>query len=393
MLKAIFTTFPFFVCLFWSAVLVIDNFFTRNRAKDHLFLFMLVSCFLYFCHCIYYNGDRSLFILYDALYAFSNLAVYPLFYLYILSLTKPDVLKIKSYFILIPSIVVGAASLISALMMTEPELSWYIDNVAYVQHSKVPFFWGKFHHITDYVRMGIFAIQIVPLVYFGLKRISDYNKEIKNYYSDTEKKTMSTIGRLMVYIVIISSCSFAVNIIGRQVFNASVLLIIPSISFGTMLFAIGYVGSKRDFMAVDFFKEVASDDRVIKAHKSEELPEPDSKNLSGVILHLITSKDLYKQPDIKVSDIAILLNTNRTYIYHAINKDLNISFSDLINHYRVECAKKLLCSFKNERPNMQLVIEESGFSSESSFYRIFKKATGKTPAQWVLSCGSEPERK
>lgn len=393
MLKAIFTTFPFFVCAFWMFVLIFDNRISRNKARTHLIFFMMVSAFLYFCHCIYYNGDRALFILYDALYSFSNLATYPLFFLYILSLTKPEALKFKTYLLLLlPSFIIGISSLVSTLMMTPGELSWYIDNVAYSRYDYVSFFWGKFHQINDFIRMGVFALQIIPIVYYGLKSISNYNNEIRNYYSsDVDKKTFSSISRLMIYILVISLCSFAANFLGRQVFNASALLIIPSFSFGVMLFAIGYVGGKIEFVASDFLKDIASDEKNLPVAGNDD--KPLSNDLSQEIVRLISSRQLYKKQDLKVTDIAALLNTNRTYVYQAINVDLNVSFSDLINHYRVDNAKKMLSESKAGKLDMQEIIEESGFQSESSFYRIFKKVTGMTPNQWVLSYGTSQERK
>ena len=58
------------------------------------------------------------------------------------------------------------------------------------------------------------------------------------------------------------------------------------------------------------------------------------------------------------------------------------SFPDYINSYRVKFAQRLLKS--NPGRPLSGVAEESGFSSESSFFRNFKALTGKTPNQWLM---------
>lgn len=124
------------------------------------------------------------------------------------------------------------------------------------------------------------------------------------------------------------------------------------------------------------------------AKKSPEEAEKDiaeeakksKQELQEQISRLIEEKQLFRKKDIRISDIASELATNRTYISLIVNSYLGTSFSDLINGYRIEYAQKLM----KEHPEMSHteVAEESGFSSRTSFLRTFKAKTGLSPTEW-----------
>ena len=107
---------------------------------------------------------------------------------------------------------------------------------------------------------------------------------------------------------------------------------------------------------------------------------PTSLQLSEQLSQIIEKEELFKQPDLRVSDIAARLATNRTYISAIIKSLSGENFSDMINGYRVRHAQKLM----KEHPEMSVteIAEESGFSSRSAFYRNFKEMTGLSPAEW-----------
>ena len=110
---------------------------------------------------------------------------------------------------------------------------------------------------------------------------------------------------------------------------------------------------------------------------------PTSLQLSEQLSQIIEKEELFKQPDLRVSDIAARLATNRTYISAIIKSLSGENFSDMINGYRVRHAQKLM----KEHPEMSVteIAEESGFSSRSAFYRNFKEMTGLSPAEWKKS--------
>ena len=89
----------------------------------------------------------------------------------------------------------------------------------------------------------------------------------------------------------------------------------------------------------------------------------------------------YLLSDLKLSDVSAMLSTNSRYVSEAIKNQRGCSFTQFVNGYRVEYAKKMLLSQPDRK--MTEVISASGFSGESSFFRIFKSFTGLTPGEWI----------
>lgn len=118
--------------------------------------------------------------------------------------------------------------------------------------------------------------------------------------------------------------------------------------------------------------------------EEEEAEESDKTNtgteLMRQISQLMEQEQLYLDSDLKLADLATRLHTNRNAVSACINSQRGYSFSQFISNYRVEHAKQLL----RQHPDMKMteVWMQSGFTTESSFFRAFKAATGLTPTEW-----------
>ena len=98
------------------------------------------------------------------------------------------------------------------------------------------------------------------------------------------------------------------------------------------------------------------------------------------IIQLMENERLFLNPDLKLSDLASALATNRSIVSSCINSQRNCSFTQFINTYRVNHAKDLM----RRQPDIKIleVWTASGFTSESYFFRAFKADTGMTPSEW-----------
>ncbi|MFA6676315.1 MAG: helix-turn-helix domain-containing protein [Bacteroidales bacterium] len=164
--------------------------------------------------------------------------------------------------------------------------------------------------------------------------------------------------------------------------NNQVIVYIISISLSIFAFSIAYIGENQKFNIIDFEQEKQKED---STHNDTSLSPQMFRTLSEKIDDIIKKEKLYLNSDLRVSDIATRLNSNRTYIHQAINKERSLSFSEYINHFRIEHSKQLIIDKinKGENPTIQDIIYESGFTNMSSFYRVFKNETGYTPHSWI----------
>ena len=95
---------------------------------------------------------------------------------------------------------------------------------------------------------------------------------------------------------------------------------------------------------------------------------------------MVDGERLYLQPNLKINDLAQRLNTNREYIYRAINIGMGLSFADFINSRRIDYAARLLED--NPQTLLSEVVHKAGFSSPSAFYRNWKRFKDYSPKVW-----------
>ena len=97
------------------------------------------------------------------------------------------------------------------------------------------------------------------------------------------------------------------------------------------------------------------------------------------ICELMENEQPFLNSNLKITDVAAMLHTNRTYVSNCINNQRNCSFMQFINTYRVAYAQKLMKETDKKMPEIWLT---SGFANETSFFRTFKTVTGMTPNEW-----------
>ncbi|MBV6645543.1 MAG: AraC family transcriptional regulator [Cyclobacteriaceae bacterium] len=65
-----------------------------------------------------------------------------------------------------------------------------------------------------------------------------------------------------------------------------------------------------------------------------------------------------------------------------INQKYGCSFKEVVNQYRVENAKTLMNGSAGKKLSVTYIGLKSGFNNKVSFYRTFKKYTGKSPSEY-----------
>lgn len=99
--------------------------------------------------------------------------------------------------------------------------------------------------------------------------------------------------------------------------------------------------------------------------------------------YLLSSKR-YLSPDLTLAILAQEMEVSQKYLSRSINLYLKCNFFELINKMRVEEAKQQLLNLDSSGYNIDSIYTECGFKSRSTFFLVFKKITGQTPATWLL---------
>ncbi len=102
-------------------------------------------------------------------------------------------------------------------------------------------------------------------------------------------------------------------------------------------------------------------------------------------MYLLFEKEhVYLNPRLRLSELAMVLGTNRTYLSQYFNQNCESTFYDFVNDYRIHHAKLLLHSTDD---TLETIAMNSGFNSLSTFRRAFVQREGMSPIEFRASNG------
>ncbi|MBS9464262.1 AraC family transcriptional regulator [Flagellimonas sp. 389] len=105
-----------------------------------------------------------------------------------------------------------------------------------------------------------------------------------------------------------------------------------------------------------------------------------AENLFERLDTLMAENELYKNANLKSSDVAQKLQISVHQLSQLLNDNAGKSFPLFINEYRIEKALQMLT--ESEHLTLESIGYECGFNSKSTFYTSFKKIMGTTPAKY-----------
>jgi hypothetical protein len=181
---------PMYVTFFWAVVLLLTK-RENNRAKFFLGFFMFTAFLLYLSHSIFFQRFVSAYLIFDPIYSFASLSVYPLYFWYIKLLTVETGYHWHNLSLLIPAIVISSISFVLYLLMSEKERIDYI--LGFLLKSKTDFSYSTLMQLQKYTYFFgrfIFAIQVIWFLFYGQKLVRSYNKQIANFYSNLESRSI-----------------------------------------------------------------------------------------------------------------------------------------------------------------------------------------------------------
>ncbi len=372
---------PVLICLIGAIVLFSNS---KNQiSKKYLAFLFFISFVNYLTHVAYFNHLYKLFAFLDNIWIFTSLSVYPLFYYYIRLLTQDEKIDWKWAKILYPAAFLSLFSFVLYFSMNSAELEAYIKGVMYHQEeyatdcNKII----KLQSLKNNLFKIIFIIQTPIYAVWASHMLSNFDRRMKDFYSTIEYKSMCKARWMLYAFVFASIISIISSSIGKDFFiDKPNLLMIPSITHSLFLLIIIIVATYQNFTIIDYNQDLAlslSQQETI-SHKLQIPDGLDSKSIE----HLLKSKMAFTNQNLRITDVAKMLGTNRTYISRIINEDMGTNFCDLVNKHRVEYAKELMDNPENTHLTLQEIAEYAGFASISSFYRIFNNSEKKSPGKY-----------
>jgi AraC-like DNA-binding protein len=115
-----------------------------------------------------------------------------------------------------------------------------------------------------------------------------------------------------------------------------------------------------------------------------EVPDVDPlRELSKRLLKTMDEKKPYLNPEFSLDDLADLLEVPKHHLYYCFQNVLHTKFTRLRTAYRIEYAKRLLEKSDLRKITLDAVGQQSGFATNSGFYKTFKAEVGCAPGTYA----------
>lgn len=237
---------------------------------------------------------------------------------------------------------------------------------------------GRWYYVRSALVVTHFLAYLVAVVLMLWK----YTRRLK-----TETASASDRAALAQVRFLVASClviwvtavlRFALDQTART--NLLVPLLVSGVVYG-----LGYMTmagrAEADEVARPEAPEPAATAPAAKYERSTLTPERAERYLKRLV-ELMESERPYVDGDLNLQKLAGRLSIPAQHLSQTLNGRLNRSFTDFVNAYRVEDAKRRLKDPSLKHYSVLAIAEEVGFNSKSSFNAVFKKHTGMTPSEF-----------
>jgi AraC-like DNA-binding protein len=117
--------------------------------------------------------------------------------------------------------------------------------------------------------------------------------------------------------------------------------------------------------------------------RKKQLRKNPENLISNYVVRLLEEKKPYLDCELTLGKVADMLEMTEYELTRLLHTDMQTSFYDLINGYRIEAVKEKLLQPDSKKYTIMSAAYESGFNSSSTFYRVFKEHTGMQPGEFM----------
>lgn len=352
----------------------------RSYRLQHRLLGTAIACFAAICIkiVIYSIGLESRYRWLEYFPLAFETATPPLLYLYCLSLTEAKFKLTKRrvfHFIPFAFFMFYALAFYSNILLVDSnQAREHLLNIYHLELVK---------SFEDYFTVASILTYLL-LASFVLKKL---RLQADNYTSDNSHGVFSWLRSIQVLMFVL-----IILLISNMIIDRAGLTLPDSINHWKIYFlylagVIYYLGFRAVKSPFILKQEALNSPR--KSEITEHSQKAKERDLATKIENTIKEKTLYLSPTFCIQELSELIQVNQKTVSQVINRYLGCTFRDLINQNRIEMAKKLLLSNKDNGVSILSQALECGFNSEASFYRVFKKHTGKSPTQYIKALNKE----
>ncbi|MCK8519959.1 AraC family transcriptional regulator [Aquimarina sp. D1M17] len=305
-----------------------------------------------------------------------SLAVGPLLYFYVKSITTPNFkFRKKDFFHFVP-----------VLVFVIYKISIFIYDAQQPGFDQTQNGYLKINLDEKYIQplVGIIEnIQMLLYLAFTLQIFYAYKKRIQEFFSNTYALELNWMRNFLFIYSFLFLYSIFESTIGNLIIDLHWTQRWWYQFFSAL--AIIYIGIKGYFTNTNTLNNLDFNITSKKTTQSNSEKETNATlaDSKTKIEHYIQEHRPFLDPDLNLTQLAKMLKMSVPELSETINSGFNKNFNDFINEYRVHEVQKMLREGKQKKLSLLGIAYECGFNSKATFNRVFKKFTNTSPSQYV----------
>ncbi len=235
--------------------------------------------------------------------------------------------------------------------------------------------------IADIIFMAIVTVYIA----LTLCMLRSYSKRLRDIFASTENRELTWIWLITIsagiYLLVgfvdtlSESFGWHPDVIQNPVFQVLAEFIILVLMWVIGIWGLRQRPGLRSSIAEPLAESIGPE---LSKYKHSALDEERAKRIAAKIETAMQADLLYRDPNLSLWDLSKHISVTSHYVSQTLNTKLGRSFFDYVNSWRIKEAVTLLTATKETTLTIALDV---GFNSRSSFYKAFKRETGKTPRE------------
>lgn len=228
--------------------------------------------------------------------------------------------------------------------------------------------------------------------------IRDHKKQVVNLYSNLKGISLNWIGKLVNGVVIIWVVVFILVIL-KQIVQIKIPLNWFFVAIPLFISYIGYHGFKQQVVFQFVHNEGNSNNQTEievenplinqvqsqlddSSYKKSSLREKDMEQIFKSLENIMKTEKLFLHANLNLQELSENVKIPQHHITQTLNKYKRQNFYDYVNAYRVEAFIDKLQNGDADNFSLLGIAFDCGFNSKSSFNRVFKNITGKSPSEF-----------
>ncbi|MEL6654813.1 MAG: helix-turn-helix domain-containing protein [Bacteroidota bacterium] len=249
--------------------------------------------------------------------------------------------------------------------------------------------------LSDIIHLGaILSLSIIGLAvlwWYSIKayrKLRHYRRLLREEYANVETHDLQWLSNWMIGLLLLLVADIILGLAVSVIPALQDYLHLNVLGYAIFIVYIGYQGLAQEgvFLPARLTKPPSKPSTPNENQSHPSLGSEDEiQHYISSLTKVVQEEELFRQDDLSLRSLAEQLSMTDKQLSTLLNQHLDTSFYAYINQYRVAAFQEALTRGDAEQYTLLAIALECGFSSKSSFNRIFKQHTGLTPTAYKNS--------